>query len=273
MSAITADKFINQGVRMRDFFISIWAYREYLKQSVARDLRKMYKRSVLGYFWSMLHPLGMMIILTIVFTNIMRNPVENYSVFLFSAMLPWQYFNRTLNESLGSIRGNMNIISQVPVPKYIFVVSSAFSNMANFLLALLPLALVTIVVGRAIPITVLALPIVMLPLFVFTMGVSLLFSVSNVFFEDTKHLSSVILQGAYFLCPVLYGREHLPDSLLRWLLLNPMFSIVEFNREIFYYGRLPDLTSYSIVLGGAVFVLALGLYTFHKSDDKFHYYV
>lgn len=242
-------------------------------QSVARDLRKRYKRSMLGYLWSMLHPLFMMIILAVVFSNIMRSNIQDYAVFLFCGMLPWTYFDSTAQGALGTIRANAKIMENVSVPKYLFPLSIAWSNMVNFFLSLIPLALVILVLGRSFHFTMLALPIVIIPLFCFTMGIALIFSVCAVFFEDTSHLVTVILRALYYLCPILYSREMLPEWLVPYVLLNPMFSIIELNRSLFYYGQLPDPVTYLIILSSSLVTLTVGLWIFKKSDEKFIYFV
>lgn len=266
-------KFINAILRYREFFYAIYHYREYLKQSVARDLRKRYKRSVLGYLWSMLNPLFMMIILTVVFSSIMKNTVEHYSVFLFSALLPWHYFSGTVMGSLDAIRGNMRIIDHVPIPKFIFSLSIAFSDLVNFFLSLVPLVLVMLVVGHPIPWTIILIPVILLPLFLVSMGIALVFSVGNVFFDDTKHLVDVIFKALFYLSPILYSADHLPKHLIKWLQLNPMFGIIELMREVIYFGNIPSLETYSISLGVALFTLAFGLWIFKRADDKFLYFV
>ncbi len=255
------------------FFSSLFRYREYLKQSVARDLRRRYKRSVLGYLWSMLNPLFMMIILTLVFSEIMRIQVENYSVFLFVALLPWQYFSQTIEGSLDSVRGNINIIDHVPIPKYIFALSVAFSNLANFLLALIPLVLLMIVLGRPLTLNILFFPLIFVPLFAFSCGIALICTAANVFFDDTRHLVSVLLQALYFLTPILYGREHLPPRLVEWLWYNPMFHIVEMMRGVFYYGVAIRLDVYMASLVVGAVVLGIGLWIFRRADAKFLYFV
>lgn len=255
------------------FLFTIYAYRDYLYESVARDLRKRYKRSLLGYFWSMLNPLLMMTILAVVFSNLMGHKVESYAVFLFSGMLPYRFFSSTVAESLSSISNNIKLMSQVPVPKYIFPLSVAVSNLVDFMLTIVPLLLVMLVLGRPFHLSILALPFILLPLFMFSMGIALLFTVSNVFFQDTQHLSSVILQALYYLCPILYGREHLPEWLVGWLTINPMFTLIEAMRGIFYYGQIPSLVEYSwLFLGGAI-SLTIGLWVFNKTEDKFIYFV
>jgi ABC-type polysaccharide/polyol phosphate export permease len=258
---------------LHDFFRAMYDYREYLKQSVARDLRKQYKRSVLGYFWSMLHPLLMMAILAVVFSNLMRQPARTYAVFLLTGMLPFDYFSGSISQSLTAIRANISIISQIPVPKYVFPLAITLSHLSTFMLSIVALLVVILCAGAPFHWTMLALPIVILPLFLFTIGACLLFAVSNVFFEDTQHLTGVILRALYFLCPILYAREHLPDWLRPWLVLNPLFGLIEFMHDLFVRGVLPAWDIYAIHLGAALAVLILGLWVFKKTEDKFIYFV
>ena len=260
-------------ILIRDFFFTLGQYREYLIQSVARDLRKQYKRSFLGYLWSMLNPLFMMIILAVVFSNIMRQNIEDYAIFLFTGMLPWAYFEGTLLGCLGTIRNNAQIFGQVPVPKFIFPMSVALFNFVTFALSLVPLLLVMVVLGRPVPATIALLPMVLLPLFFVSMGAALAAAVANVFFEDTQHLVGVVLRALYFLCPILYSKDLLPPELVKWLAINPMFQIIEFSRDIFYYGVVPDMLAYGITLGSSLAVLLVGLWTFKQADEKLLYFI
>ena len=256
-----------------DFFRSAYEYREYIRQSVARDLRHRYKRSVLGYVWSMLNPLLMMMILTVVFANLMQQNITDYAVFLISGMLPFNYFSITSLACLGTIRSNARIIDQLPVPKTIFPLSIATSGMIDFLLSLFPLILVMLVCRHPISLTILALPLVLIPMFFVTMGVSLTLAAANVFFEDTQHLSDVMFRALYFLSPVLYARHLLPEWIQPWVALNPMFPIIEYNRGIFYDAALPPMGAYLITLASSTLVLAFGLWVFRKTEQKFVYFL
>lgn len=258
---------------LTDFVADMYRYREYLKQSVARDLRRRYKRSVLGYVWSMLNPLLMMIILAVVFSSVMRQNIENYAVFLFTGMLPFTYFSSTCIGSLSTIRSNAKIIDQIAIPKYIFPLSMGISGLVDFLLSMLPLLLVMAVCGTPLRASVLLLPVLILPLFCVTMGFALLIAVSNVFFEDTQHLVDVVLRALYFLCPILYSRELLPEWLQPWVVLNPMFGQVEFMRDIFYFGKAPDIGTWLLNSLGCLLVLILGLAVFRRSEKKFVYFM
>jgi ABC-type polysaccharide/polyol phosphate export permease len=256
-----------------DFFSQVYLYREYLKQSVLRDLRIRYKRSVLGYFWTVLHPLGMMAVLSLVFSKIMRIPVQDYAVFLFPGMLAWNYFHSTTVMSLGNIRANARLFGQIPLPKYIFIVSLVTSNLINMLLAYIPLLIIMLVVGRPIGPSALFLPIALLPLVFVTIGVSLFVATSNVFYDDTLHLCEVGLQALYFMCPVLYHREMLPSWLVDVLVLNPLFYQIEFIRGLFYDAKLPDPELFLLNLTGSLVILLIGLKVFSVSEKKFLYFL
>ncbi|MCC6952814.1 MAG: ABC transporter permease [Deltaproteobacteria bacterium] len=256
-----------------DFFYQAFLYREYLKQSVLRDLRIKYKRSVLGYLWTMIHPLAMMAVLSIVFSHIVRIPVKDYAVFLFSALLAWNYFGSTVMMSLHSIRQNARIFSQVPVPKYLAILSISASNMVNLILALVPLLILMVIMGRPLPPSALFFPVLLVPLFMVTVGLSLILAASNVFYDDTYHLTEVGLQALYFMTPVLYHRDLLPAELVRYLVLNPLFCQVEFFRSIFYDGVLPDAQNFALSFAGSFLILLLGLTIFRRTEDKFMYFV
>lgn len=256
-----------------DFFYQIFLYREYLKQSVLRDLRTKYKRSMLGYVWTMLHPLMMMAVLATVFSHMMRMEIRDYAVFLFAALLPWNFFSSSVMMSLNSVKSKARLFEQVPIPKYIFVISIVCSNLFNLFVALVPLLLLTVVMHRPVPWTVVLFPAVFLPLCLVTVGVALTLAASNVFFDDTLHLCEVGLSAMYFLVPVLYHRGLLPASLVEWLVLNPLFGQIEFIRGIFYDGVVPDLSLYLVNLSASLLVLLVGLFIFKKSEDKFLYFV
>jgi ABC-type polysaccharide/polyol phosphate export permease len=255
------------------FFHNLFLYREYLKQSVLRDLRKKYKRSSLGYVWTMLHPLGMMLVMSTVLSKLMGVTFKEYAVFFLSGLIIWNYFNSTCMMSLHAIRANARLFSQVAIPKYLFVVSIACSNFANLLFALVPLILVMALFGRPFHLSMIAIPLVLISVFIVTLAVSLILAVANVFFEDTLHLSEVAFQALYFLTPVLFARDKLPEWLIDYLILNPLFLQIEFFRSVLLTGTLPQLSLYVLNLTGSLILLMLALFFFRKNEDKFLYHL
>lgn len=251
----------------------LYFYRSFLSQSVSRDLKKRYKRSVLGYVWSMLNPLMMMIVLSLAFSKILGTHIEDYPVFLFVGMLSFQFFSQTVTGCLGIIANTIKIIDQIPAPKYLFPTSVAVSNLINLLLSLVPLLIIAIYFDRPLTWTVVLFPLILLPLFFASVGFALIFSVANVFFEDTQHLTGIFLQCLYFLSPILYGPEFLPDQLIPWIMFNPIFYVIEMMRDVFFHGQGIDVYIYFYSLFLSVIYLLLGLWVFHKADQKFVYFI
>lgn len=255
------------------FFNNIYQYREYLIQSVARDLKVKYKRSVFGYLWAMAHPFAMMIVLTIVFSQLMKIPAKDYAVFLFSGLLAWNLFHSTTLMSLHSIRANARLFGQIAVPKYIFVLSIVFSNLVNYVLALIPLFAIMLVVGRGIPSTALLLPIVLIPFLFVVIGVSLILATANVFFEDTAHLTEVGLSVLYFLTPILYEPKILPERIRAILEWTPIFELTNYFRDILYYGVPLQMSSYFFTLAVSTAILLFGYIFFERNQKKFLYFI
>lgn len=255
------------------FFNNIYQYREYLIQSVARDLKIKYKRSFFGYLWTMAHPLAMMGVLTIVFSQLMKMPAKDYAVFLFSGLLAWNLFHSTTLMSLHSIRANARLFGQIAVPKYIFVVSILFSNLINYLLALFPLFVIMLVVGRGIPATALLLPMVLIPFLFVVIGVSMILATANVFFEDTAHLSEVGLSVLYFLTPILYEPKILPEQLRVVLEWTPVFELTNYFRDLLYYGIVPEMSAYGYTVAVSTAILFIGYALFERNQKKFLYFI
>lgn len=264
---------IQQLFPLTETIIQTYGYREFLKQSVLRDLRVKYKRSALGYVWTMLNPLVSMAVLAIVFSALLRIQIDNYALFLFCGLLPWNYLSSTIITSLDAIRNNSRIFSQVPVPKSIFVLSIAMSNCVNLLLALVPLIVLTVAMRHPLHLTALSFPIFFIPILLTTIGASLALSALNVFFGDIKHLTEVALGLIYFLSPIIYDRSMLPESFHPWVVWNPLFTQIEQLRGVLFEGHLPSVGAFCLSFCVSFVILVCGLLVFKRAEDKFLYYV
>ncbi len=235
-------------------------YRDLLYNLVVRDLKVRYKHSVLGFFWSLLNPLLLMVVFTFVFQQLLRTGTQYpmFQVFFLSALLPWNWCASAVQGTLGSIIGNGHIIKKVYFPREMLPVSVVISNMINFLLGL-PALFVFMLILR--PDTVgppigpgcsnacinphlLWVPLLMLTQALFLMGLGFFLAALNVYFRDTSVLVEVGLTAWFFLTPIIYDAKQVAGSFVNWMYyLNPMASIVANFREIFYYnnGTSPDI--------------------------------
>jgi ABC-2 type transport system permease protein len=218
----------------------IYLYREMLRNLVARELRARYKGSVLGFLWTFLNPLLMLIVYSIVFSFVMRVQVEKYTMFLFVALLPWNYLSQSVLQSAGSLVQNANLVKKIYFPRAVLPLSVVAANMVNYVLGLA--ILIPALLAWRIELTwaVLAFPLVLAVHTLLVVALALLFSVGYVYFRDLEHIAGILMMIWFFLTPVLYPADIVPPNLRPLFNLNPATPVIEAYRAIFFYGRWPD---------------------------------
>lgn len=238
-----------------------------------KDLKLRYKRSVLGFLWALLNPALMMIVLTIVFSTILRFSIPHYAIFLLSVLLPWTFFSQSISYGVECIVSNGSLIKKVAVPKLVFPVAAVVSNVINLLLSLIPMALVVLVLGHPFYATWLYLPVPILALILFTLGMTFLVATANVFYRDVSHILQVVLSAWFYLTPIVYAIDFVPPR-MQWIFkLNPIIYVLNGFRLAVYYGKLPRLTSVAASFIFGLATLLIGFMFFRKYQDEFVYYV
>ena len=249
--------------------LEIYAYRELLKNLVVTELKLRYRRSVLGMLWTMLNPLGMMVVLTVVFSQIMRFNTADYSILLLSGLLPWIYFSQCISNSLMSIVAKGGLLRKVYIPKLVIPLSVVLAGLINFLISFVPLLAIMIAVGHPLRPAMLFLPVAVAILVVFAAGLSFIFSCLNVFFRDFTHMTEVVLQAWMYLSPVFYKADMIPTRyriIFRW---NPMYQIIDCFRAPIFDGQLPTLRHVAIATGWCLASLVAGTLIFMRFDRHF----
>lgn len=244
-------------------------YRYLIAQMVSRDFHIKYKRSVLGVVWSFLNPVLTMTVYYFVFSTLFKNTTENFLLYLLTGIVTFNYFSEASSTGLGSIVGNASLITKVYVPKFIYPVVPVFSATVNMLFSLIPVLLVMLFTGVAFTKAVLLLPLAILFVMVFSIGMSMILSTAMVFFRDTKFLWGVLIMLWNFLTPIFYTEAHIPQAYIGLYRMNPMYQFVYFMRSILINGVSPNPQTYLYCILAAVVPLILGLFLFKKSQDKF----
>jgi ABC-type polysaccharide/polyol phosphate export permease len=244
----------------------IWALA--LKELVVR-----YKRSALGFLWSLLNPLLTMIILAIVFSTVMQIGIKSYSVFLLSTLVPWTFFAQALAYAVESIVGNGELLKKIYVGKSVFPVAAVLSNVINFLLSLIPLALVLLVLRFPFHWTWIYLPIPLLALVLFTLGCGFACAAANVFFRDVSHIIQIVLSAWFYVSPIIYPLDFIPKRFHVLFRLNPLLYILNGFRMAIYYGQLPTLMNVAMSLACGVGALVVGYLLFRRHQDTYVFYV
>ena len=248
-------------------------YRDMVFQFVRRDIVARYKRSVLGVFWTMLQPLGMMVVMTIVFSKLF-NRVEGYAAYLLSGLISWTFFSQTTMAALHQVVSGGSLSRKIYVPHTAFAVSSMITGMVNLAISIIPLCLITLLVGKPLTWAILFMPISILILAAFALGFGLILSTFAVYFPDIKEMYQIVLQAWMYLTPIIYPETIVPESYRFWLFhLNPMYYMVSLFRDPIYNGNLPsaEMAIASVVI--AFSTLAVGWIYFSKQADSFAYRV
>jgi len=257
----------------------LYQYRELLRNLVVRDLKVRYRNSVLGVLWSLLNPLLMTLVFTVVFTLMIPSDIPNYPVFFMCGFLPWTFLSSSLNGATGSIINNSNLIKKVYFPRDILPLSDVLANLVQFLVALLVLFAMVYVFQMKFTLAVLMLPLIILTQVMFVAGLALLLSTANVFYRDTQHILSVVLQAWFFLTPIFYPITVLPESaeilgftldIQLWVRrLNPMASLIASYRDVVYRGDFTGLDFFLRTFVTCLTVLLIGYYVFCRFSPLF----
>jgi ABC-type polysaccharide/polyol phosphate export permease len=247
----------------------IYRFKNLIYNLVARDLKVKYKGSILGFFWSLLNPLIMLIVYTIAFQYIIKIRVENFPLFFLCGFLPWTFLSLSLSMAVSSIKDNANLVKKVYFPREILPLSIVLSNLVQFLLTFIILipALVLFKIKLGLPL--LLLPLIILFQLAFTQGLAFILSSLNVFFSDVRHLLEIFLQIWFWLTPIIYPVDLVPERFQSLYRLNPAVLFVESYRNSLLYNKwLSPVELISLFLVGCVF-LAFGHLVFNRYNRRF----
>lgn len=254
----------------------LFQYRDLIRALVARELKVRYRRSAIGFLWTMLQPLMMMAVLGVVFSSIFRFefPEEgDYVVFVLAGLLFWNFFSQSILAAMNSLRGNAALLKKLPLPKEVFPLAAVISGVVNLCLALVPLMAILVIKGHPIRPAILFLPVSIVIAGAFTLGAGLLLSPLAVFFSDVVELVGVLLATLMYLTPVIYPKDIVPEPYFNIVRYNPVRSILEVFRDPIFYGKVPPLTHLSVAVGIALAMMVLGLLVFRKSSDRIPFYI
>ncbi|MGE5224708.1 MAG: ABC transporter permease [Omnitrophica WOR_2 bacterium] len=251
--------------------LALIKYRDLIAQFVSRSIKTRYKRSVLGVVWTMLNPLLMMTVLTLVFSQLFgRFNVQNYPVYILSGLVAWNFFSFTTSQAMGEMIWSGSLLSRIYVPKSVFAVSAIGTGLVNLTISLVPLLIIALILGVHIHLSILVLPFSVFFLALFALGIGLLLATAAVFFADMLPVYEVILTIWLYATPIIY-----PISIVeKWLWLfrlNPLYHLVELVRQPLYNGVVPDATHW--IYGGlsAILAFVIGGIIFTSKTNEYAY--
>ena len=250
-------------------FKELYNYRELLKTNIKKEIRGKYKGSWLGIIWTFLNPLLMLALYAIVFPYILRVNVENYTIFMIVALIPWNFFTTAVQTGTGSVVANGNILKKVYFPREIIPISIITSQLINFLITCIIMFVFIIVSGVGFSYHLLYFPVLILIQYIITLAIIFVLSALTVFAHDIDHFVSIILTLGFYGTPIVYQASMLPAKFQFILKLNPMAQLIEGYRAILYYHKTPDFYMLGIWAGLSIILLIIGYAVFKKLERNF----
>lgn len=240
-----------------------------LMELISRDIKIKYRRSILGVLWTLLNPLLMMIVLSIVFSNLFKFDVENFPLYLLAGQVVFNFFSDATTSAMTSIIGSAPLIKKIYIPKYLFVISKVFSCSINLMASFTALLCVMLATRAELHYTILLAIFPLLFVVLFSLGVGMILSSLAVKFRDIIHLYSVFMTALLYLTPVIYPMSILPDTVRKVVLLNPITNFLTMFRDLIMYNTIPGLESIVIAVVETTVICLVGAYIFWKNQDQF----
>jgi homopolymeric O-antigen transport system permease protein len=261
---------------LREAVVEVFGRRRLIRYMVQADLQKKGADTLLGNLWWVLDPLLQMVIYWILVSVIFQRGGPDYPLFLFSAILPWKWFQSSIQDGITSVSGAERLVRQIQFPKLVLPVSAVVAGIANFVFGLIPLFTLMLLLYRdRIELTLLLLPVVAAVQLVFNMGMTVLLSALNVFYRDIGNLARHVLRLWFYVSPALFSVEQLTHAtqsfpiVQRLLLLNPWATLFGAYHDVIYNGTLPDWSALAAVLFGSIVFLALTTLVFKRLEPSF----
>lgn len=250
-------------------FTGFMKYNNLLFELVQRDIKIRYRKSVLGLLWTLLNPLLMMLVMTMVFSSLFITNIPYFPVYFLTGSILFTFNSEATTQALTSIITNAGLIKKVYIPKYLFPLSRVLSSMVNLGFSLIALLLVMIVTDVPFKPTMLLFFVPIFYLILFTAGLSLILSALTVFFRDINHLYGVLTLLWTYATPLFYPISIIPEN-FKWIYTwNPLYYYIDYFRNLVLDGIVPDVGTNIFCFSNGLVVLIIGLFMFYKSQDKF----
>lgn len=253
-----------------DELIQIFRYKDLVAHLVRRDVTARYKRSVLGIAWTMLHPLGMMLILTVVFSQVF-SAIEGYSAYILSGLMVWNFFAQSSVSGINSLVWGGDLFRRIYFPRSVFALSAVGTGVINLFFALVPFLAVSLLVGKypTINFVLILIPIALVAMF--TLGLSLIIASLGIRFPDLVEMYNVLLLAWMYLTPIIYPASIIPAWMQPFMNLNPMYHMVRLFRQPIFDGQPLDLQLLGICVLISLATLVFGWILFARISDEIAY--
>lgn len=252
--------------------LEVVRYRNLIKEFVRRDIVTRYKRSALGVVWTMLNPLGTMLIMMVVFYQLFHVKTPNYPIYVLTGLIVWNFFSQTTSAAPKTLLWSHNLIHRVYIPRTVFALVAVGAGLVNLLLSFIPLAVIMAILRVPPSPPLLILPVAIVLLAAFSLGLGLLLSAAVVYFPDVIDIYSILLTAWLYLSAIFYPYDIIPIGYRWWFFnLNPMYHLVLLFRDPLYYGNWPSAAHLLAAMFVSVVTLVVGWLVFARRADELVY--
>jgi ABC-2 type transport system permease protein len=247
----------------------IWEFKYLIYNLVLRDLKVKYKGSTLGFLWSLLNPLLMLVVYTVAFKYVIKLRVPNFTVFLFSALMPWTFLSSALSMGAVSITDNSNLVKKVYFPREVLPLSVVLVNLFHFFLTFIVLIPALLFFNIQPGFSFFFLVVIIFFQFLFVLGLAFIFAALNVYYRDIKHFLEVLLQLWFWVTPIIWSISLIPEKYRSFAYLNPFTPFVTAYRDVILRNRIPGLPTIAAMIALGVLVFLLGAVVFRRKQRRF----
>ena len=253
---------------MKNFENRFWAKRTLIWDFAITDLKIRYRSSMLGLVWSFLEPLLLLTVLYIVFTNIFQSEIELFPLYLLLGIIMWNMVVKGTQLGLNSISSRSGILLNLYIPRGILPISAGLTSLMMLTFEIVILGIFMVVFQFLPSFTIIILPLILILEFILIVGISLGLAVLNVRFKDIQFIWSIILHAGFFLTPIFYKIDILPESIQSIIVLNPMVSILNMARDVTLYNKVPLVEDVIMAVGMTFLIFGIGYGIFKKLSPR-----
>lgn len=246
----------------------IWNRRSLILTLAISDLKLRYRNSIFGFFWSFLEPLLMLTVLYLVFTEIFHSTIQYYPLYLLMGLIMWNMFARGTSIGMESILNKSGLITQTYLPREVVVFSGVLTSFFMMLFELIVFFIFMGVFGLMPPVTIIMLPLMVVILFVLTLGFSFVLSSLLVYYRDLRSIWNVILQAAFFAATIIYQITIFPEKIRHIISLNPIVPLLDISRNVTIYNKWPDGSDLAYLISVTFIMLCVGYVIFKILDRR-----
>lgn len=256
-------------MKLAQKFKEIHNFRFMLNTLVKQDINGRYKGSFLGFLWTLLNPLLMLLVYSLVFQYVFKTGIEHYSIYLFICLMPWNAFSNAVFTGTTCVSSNASILKKVYFPRDILPLYIVISNTIQYFFSFAVILVALLVSGVGLSWYVLLVPVVVIVQAIFSFGLILILSATNVYVRDVQYMMNPIMMIWMYACPILYSINMVPQKYVHLYRLNPMVTIMEAYQKLLYSKTMFDVAALGKVFLISIVILVLGYFIFNKLQRRF----